>query len=259
MSQWLILLQKELLENVRNFKWIWVPLVFIILAIQQPITMYYMPQILESVGGLPEGAVFDFPVPSAEEVLATSLTQYNSLGVLIIVLITMGVIAAERKSGVAAMILVKPVSYTSFVTSKWFSVLLLVWASYFIGYLGAWYYTGVLFEFVSFSIFMQSFLMYGVWLTFVLTFTVFLNTFLKSSGLIAFISLGSIIIMSLISSILSNALSWSPALLGGYVTEFIMFAQMPDGAVISMVVSIAVIGIMLLLSVLLFRKNELAE
>ena len=38
-----VLLRKEGLENWRNKKWIWVPLVFILLAIMDPITNYYLP------------------------------------------------------------------------------------------------------------------------------------------------------------------------------------------------------------------------
>lgn len=258
MRQWIFLLQKEMLENIRNFKWIWMPLVFIILAVQQPVTMYYMPQIIEKFGGLPEGTVLQFPTPSAEEVIAASLTQYNSLGILIIVLSTMGIIASERKSGVAAMILVKPVSYTSFVTSKWIGSMLLLWVSFFCGYLGAWYYTGILFEFVPFSIFIESLLLYGIWLSFVTTLTLFFNSFMKSSGMIAFITLTIIILLSVFSSTLSNTLSWSPALLSNYVTQYLMMGVFPEEMTASLLLAIVSIIALLIASIFLFRKNELA-
>ena len=159
MSQWLTLFQKEILEMWRNFKWIWVPITFILLGVKEPLTSYYLPQIIKSFGGLPEGAIIDIPPPTAGAVLASGLSQYSTIGVLIIVLGTMGVIAGERKSGVAAMILVKPVSYFSYVTSKWAGSLLLVWFSLFIGYLLTWYYTGQLFEWVAFGEFLQSFVL----------------------------------------------------------------------------------------------------
>lgn len=41
---------KEMLEMWRSFKWLWVPLVFILLGIMQPVTTYYLPQILEMAG-----------------------------------------------------------------------------------------------------------------------------------------------------------------------------------------------------------------
>ncbi|MEH7526490.1 hypothetical protein V7149_24970 [Bacillus sp. JJ1503] len=51
MNQWVTLFNKEMVELSRNFKWIWVPIVFILLAVKEPLTVYFMPQILDAVGG----------------------------------------------------------------------------------------------------------------------------------------------------------------------------------------------------------------
>ncbi|HAQ07252.1 MAG TPA: ABC transporter permease, partial [Bacillus bacterium] len=146
MNQWLTLFNKEVLEMARNYKWIWVPITFIVLGVMDPLTTYYMPQILDSVGGLPEGAVIEIPTPTAIEVFIMSMSEYQTIGILIIVLSMMGIVAGERKSGVAQLILVKPVSHISFITSKWASSLVLMLLSLFLGLLASWYYTGVLFE-----------------------------------------------------------------------------------------------------------------
>src|SRR5699024_9883536 len=106
-----------------NKKWIWVPLVFILLAIIDPISNYYMPQIIDSIGGMPEGAVFEIPELSSAEVILMTLGQLSSLGVLVIILMSMGTIAGERKSGVIELILVKPVSYQHYITAKWAALL----------------------------------------------------------------------------------------------------------------------------------------
>lgn len=55
-----VLLQKEWRENTRNFKVVWIPLVFIFFGLSEPLTSYYLPQILESVGSLPENTVISF-------------------------------------------------------------------------------------------------------------------------------------------------------------------------------------------------------
>src|SRR5690625_2902426 len=127
--QWKTLFKKEVLENWRNYKWVWVPLVLILLAIMDPITTYYLPLIIDSVGGLPEGAVLEMPTPLPEDVIMMSLGQLSSLGVLIIVLMMMGTISGEIKSGVSELILVKPISYLNYITSKWASFLCMVWIS----------------------------------------------------------------------------------------------------------------------------------
>jgi ABC-2 type transport system permease protein len=258
MSQWLTLLQKEILEMWRNFKWIWVPITFVLIGVQKPLSTYYMPQILDSLGGLPEGAVIKIPTPSAAEVLIQGLSEYTTLGVLIIVLSTMGIIAAERKSGVAAMILVKPVSYRSFVTAKWAGGLLLLWFSFFIGYLATWYYTGILFDWIPAGDFFQSYLFYGLWLTVILTITLFFSAALLSPGVAGFISLAVVMVISLVSSSLSNLLEWSPAQLTGYANEILLSKVIPDDTLPASLITVFLIILLLSFSIFLFRKKELA-
>jgi ABC-2 type transport system permease protein len=259
MSQWMTLFQKELLEMWRNFKWIWVPITFILLGVSEPITSYYLPEIIKSFGGLPEGAVIDIPPPTAGAVLASGLSQYSTFGVLIIVLGTMGVVAGERKSGVAAMILVKPVSYLSYVTSKWAGSLLLVWFALFIGYLSTWYYTGQLFEWVAFGDFFQSFVLYGLWLTVILTVTVFFSSALLSPGMAGFISLALVLVVSIISGALSHLLEWSPSQLTSYASALLTTGELPDDTLPASLIGILLIVILLWLSVFLFKKKELAS
>lgn len=258
MRQFSVLFQKEMLEYWRNFKWVWMPMTFILLGIMDPISQHFLPQILNSVGDLPEGAVIKLPIPSAEEVLSMSLAQFDMLGILVLVLASMGVIAGERKSGVAAMILVKPVSYFSFVMSKWLSSLLLMWLSYFIGILASWYYIGLLFKFISFTDFLLSFLLYGLWLSLVITITIFYNSFLKTPGLVGFISLATIIIVNTLSGLFSEWLSWSPAQLKTYSSELLLQNGLPEGAFASIILTILLIVVLLFSSVLIFRKKELA-
>jgi ABC-2 type transport system permease protein len=258
MSQWLTLFRKELLELWRNFKWIWVPITFILLGATKPVTTYYTPQILKSVGNLPKGAKFEFPTPSAPEVLIQSLSQYTSLGVLIIVLTTMGIIAAERKSGVAAMILVKPVSYSSFVTAKWASAFLLVWVAFLFGDLASWYYTGILFDWIPLGDFFQTFFLYGLWLTVVMTLTLFFSSLLLSPGAAGFSALAVTIVLSLVSSTLSNVFKWSPSQLPGYADQILLSKGVSDDLMPACYISALIIVVFLVWSIVIFRKKELA-
>ncbi|MEH7376683.1 ABC transporter permease [Neobacillus drentensis] len=259
MSQWLTLFQKEILEMWRNFKWIWVPITFILLGVSKPITTYYTPQIIKSFGDLPEGAVIDIPPPSAAEVFIQALSQYSSLGVLIIVLSTMGIIAAERKSGVAAMILVKPVSYLSFVTAKWAGGILLLWFSLFIGSIATWYYTGILFAWIPAGDLIQSLLLYGLWLTVVLTLTVFFSASLMTPGIAGFLSIAIVIIFNIISSTFSTWLEWSPAQLTSYANEVLLSKTVPEQALSTSLIAFVCIIVLLGFSVVIFRKKELAS
>src|SRR5699024_12811597 len=105
-------------ENWRNRKWIWVPLVFILVAVMDPVTYYFLPQIIELSGGLPEGAVLEMPKMQPAEVAATSLESLSTYGIVILALFTMCAISGVIKSGVIEMILVKPVKYSHYIIAN---------------------------------------------------------------------------------------------------------------------------------------------
>ncbi|RHW38077.1 ABC transporter permease [Neobacillus notoginsengisoli] len=258
MSQWLTLFQKELLEMWRNFKWVWVPITFILLGVQEPLISYYMPQIIESVGNLPEGAVIEIPPPSEAEVLVSSMGQFNTLGVLIIILVSMSLVAGERKSGIAAMILVKPVSYAKYITAKWAGSLLLVWVAFLIGMLASWYYTGILFDWIPIGDLLGATLLEGLWLSFVLTVSVFFSSLLLVPGAAGFAGLATIIILTILSGSLGHWLEWSPAGLPGYAGGLLMAGKVPDDTVMAAVLSLAAIIVLLTVSVVAFKRKELA-
>lgn len=258
MKQWLTIFQKENLEMWRNFKWIWFPISFVLLGVSEPLSVYYMPQIIDSLGGMPEGTVIEIPTPAAPEILFQSISQFNTIGLLIIVLASMGLISAERKSGVAELILVKPVSYISYITAKWAAALFLVWGSLFLGLIASWYYVMILFETVPVVDLFSAFAVYGLWLSFVLTITIFYNACFKSPGVVGFISMATIIVLSLISGALSHWLDWSPAQLSSYSNIILVSGELPEGTIGAIILSISGIMILLFLSIIFFRKKELA-
>lgn len=214
-TRFVVMMQKELLELVRSFKLLWVPLVFVLLGIMQPVSTYYLPLLLELAGHLPEGAVIEIPKPVGSEVLAETLQQFGTLGVLVLVLAGMGTVSGERNSGAASLILVKPISVLSFIGSKWTVMLLLSWVSLIAGYLASWYYTGLLIGDVPFAKFFNSLCIYGLWLSFVMTMTVFFSTLLRSPGAAAFSTLGVSVTLSLLAGIFPKQLGWSPGAISG--------------------------------------------
>lgn len=257
--QWTTLYKKEMLENWRNFKWIWFPLIMIVLAILDPISTYYLPLIIESVGGLPDGATIDIPTPLPREVIMMSLGQLSSLGVLIIVLLSMGTIAGERKSGVSELILVKPVSYKNYITSKFASLLTLVWFSLIIAMLASWYYVNLLFGEITFISLIQVIFFYGLWLTLVVSLVIFFNTLFKSPGLIAFLTIALIMIMSIITQIFGRFLLWSPNNLSKHIHESLIVNEITTDLMITSSITVVLIIILLVVSIFTFKTKELAN
>jgi len=259
MTQWLVLYRKEMLELWRSMKWLWVPVVFVILGVMQPISSYYLPDILKSAGNLPEGAIIQIPTPSSLEVLAQTISQYGTMGVLILVLSSMGIVAGERQSGVAAMILVKPVPHASFITAKWAAASTLTLASFAAGFAAAWYYTVILFGEVPIAQTLQGFAAYALWLMFVITVTVTMSALFKGNGAIAFISIGSIALLTIISGLLTRYLSWSPSKLADYAGNLLLTGKAGESLPYAIGISLAAMAVLLVLAIAGFKRKELVE
>lgn len=255
MSKWFVLFRKEWLEMARNYKIIWIPLTFMLLGLMQPVTSYYMPEILKNASNLPEGAVIKIPMPSSGEVLAQTLGQFNQMGILILVLAFMGIVSAERRSGMIKMIFVKPVSLPSYITAKWVSALLLSFGSLVLGMLAAWYYTILLIGDFPFMKLLTGTGLYFIWILFILTFTVFLSSRLKSSGLVAAFSLLVSIILSLLTSLLDKWMEWSPAMLTSTATEVLAKGKVEGPLLLPMVIT----GLLIILFLTLAASRPRTE
>ncbi|MYL50982.1 ABC transporter permease subunit [Halobacillus litoralis] len=255
--QWMTIYKKECLESARNYKWVWVPLVFILFCIMDPLTTYYLPQILESTGGLPEGATFDMPTPPPANVFMMSISQMNTLGVLVIALITMGTIAGERKSGVAELILVKPVSYTNYVTAKWAAHISLVLLSIFVGLLASWYYVQLLFGDISFIYVLITTAFYGVYIIFVLSISLFMNTWTKVPGFVLFLTISILMILNIISSVFSHLLEWSPTKIPSYLPSLLRSGEVETDLWFASLFTIVTIVLLLFGAIQTLKRKEI--
>lgn len=254
------MLEKEMLELLRSFKLLWVPLVFVLLGIMQPVSSYYMPIILEKAGNLPDGAVIDIPLPQSTDVLAQTLQQFGTIGVLVLALVCMGVVSAERNSGAASLILVKPIGLFTYIGSKWTAMLVLVWGSLAAGYLASWYYTNLLIGSVPFLNVLSSLLIYGLWLTFVMTMTIFFSTLLRSAAGAAFSAIGVTVVFSLLTGIFSKQLGWSPGALSSFAYQSVGVSVAGDSHFIWAIIStLVIIAGVIFASVLLLRRSSAVE
>ncbi|MHA6260906.1 ABC transporter permease [Sporosarcina sp. CAU 1771] len=248
MSGFGVLLKKEWLENTRNFKLLWVPLVFILFGIIEPVTNYYLPEIMKSVGNMPEGAEFHWPEFQGTDIFVSLLSQYQLIGTLVIVLAFMGVISGERKSGTATLLYVRPISFSSYFLSKWVVVNGIVLGSVWLGFLAAWYYIDILFDRVDAGQVIPFITTYSLWIVFVVTVVLALSAWLPTggaAGLAIFITL----ILQLIDSLIGRYWSVSPWKLPTYATYwFEANSEMSDfwwsaGLTVLVIVGLILFGI----------------
>lgn len=191
MNTFIALSKKEISQITREYKIFWLPIVFILLGITQPIMMYYLPVILQSLGGV-EGIMIDpnMAKPEGGEVLASTLnSQFDQLGIIILVVATMSIIQGEKANGMMAFILTRPVSISSYLNSKIIIHYILAVICMALGYAVSYGYSAYLFTTVPMTQAIWALVFYCVWLLFVITFVAMMSTFFTSPAFIALISI----------------------------------------------------------------------
>ncbi len=250
------LFKKEWLEAWRDKKLIWLPVVLSLLAVSQPISTYFMPEILDMAGNLPDGAVIEIPVPSGEEVLAGTLSQFGMIGTAIFVLSAMGVISNERTSDSLSLVMARPVEPFEYISSKWVAQALIFLLSFALSYGLAYYYTNLLFNQVEFKRFISSLGVYSLWILFTLSITLFLGTLMKKNGGIAGLSIMTVATFSILGTLFPKFMGWSPANALNQAGSILLTGKWEESIGVMMFVSIALIFGLVLLSIFSFKKYE---
>ena len=259
MKQWQVLVRKEMLEMWRSFKWLWLPVVFVIMGAMQPLATYYMPQLIDALGGLPEGTVIEIPTPTGNQMMAELVGEYGTLGVLVLVLAGMGLIAGEKLNRYLSLVMVRPVPHGSFITAKWASYVTLGLSSLVAGVLVGWYYTEMLIGQVDVLQLVGGTLIYALWLVFVMTVTLLMSTLMKGSAAVASSSILLIVAITLVTSILDRFMTWSPAKLTSHALLVIAEGTTGDSFWLSVAASVVLIVVMLLVCIRIFKRQELAD
>lgn len=221
MNQFGILFHKEWRENLRSYKIFWIPIVFILFGILEPVTNYFLPQLLDSLGNLPEGAVIELPVPKPEEILQAVIGQYQLIGMAILILAYMGTIAGERKSGTATLLYVRPLSFRDYFLSKWLMASITGVISVWLGLLAAYYYIFLLFDQVEIIPFLQFAGTYSVWILLVVTIVLASSAAMPNAGLAAAVSLALVFFMQIVDSLVGAYWTFSPMKIPAYAAQWL--------------------------------------
>ncbi|WP_310830241.1 ABC transporter permease [Paenibacillus pedocola] len=222
MRKFWTLYSKEMLESLRSYRLVWIPVVFIILGIMQPLTTYYLPDILKASGDMPPGMLEGYEMPGAAAVMAQALGQYGTIGMLVLALAAMNSLAGERSSGSAELLMVKPIAPAVIILAKWAAHLTVLFIALGLGAAAAGYYTVQLMGSLSVSDCLAATGLYSLWLLSAVSLTLLFSAFMRGPAA-AFLALLSAAVMSLLYSLLPSDFDWLPAALpdlsAGQLTE----------------------------------------
>lgn len=204
--------KQEWREAWSNKRLIWIPIVLMLLASMQPLTLYFLPDILASGGNLPEGAVIDLPTPTPEEVLISVSEQLRQIGLLVVLLSAMHTFSHERTNGTLAWLKSLQIPTSRIVVSKWAHYVLLTVGGLLLAQLAAAYYTLILFEPFDVPAFLVSTALLVCHFVVQLSIFILLASMLESGVVAVVLTLGLHFVMSLLTGWVD--LDWMPWMLG---------------------------------------------
>ena len=248
MHAFIALSKKEINQMTKEYKIVWLPIVFILLGLTQPIMTYYLPVILQSAGGV-EGIMIDpnMAKPEGGEVLASTLnSQFDQLGIIILVVATMSIIQGEKANGMMAFILTRPVSISSYLNSKIIIHYILAVISIVLGYTMSYGYSAYLFTTVPLTQALWALVFYCVWLLFIITFVAMMSTFFNSPAFIALISIVVLLICRFLAGLHPFIDVVNPASNSLYATNILMTGEMGNWYGINIVVTLLLVLLMIM-------------
>lgn len=140
-----ILLKNEVAEQFRSRKLIAIVFVFLFFGLMSPITAMFMPEIFASISES-QNIKIEIPDPVWTDAVVQYVKNMSQMISFILIIVYMGIIAREKENGILVFLLVKPVSRSAFMLSKYASVCIAVFAGISASFIAASFYTFLFFE-----------------------------------------------------------------------------------------------------------------
>lgn len=254
MKQFGILLRKEFQESWRSFRLLWIPIVFISLGIMDPITNYYMEDILGAVGYLPEDVALAWPEFTAADILLATTSQFQMIGLIVFVAVFASSISKERQNGTATFLYVRPLEHSSYFLSKWVMAVVIAVLSVIAGYATSVYYTVILFGELPVDGVLKMIGTYSLWMMFVLAFTLALSAMFKTAVAMG-ISLTLVIVGTIFDPIIGKYWVYSPMKLATYGVDFLKAGPDMTHFNVTLGITAALTVICLMVGIYFSKKN----
>ena len=153
MTGFVVLLGKELREQVRTYRLPIVTIVFALFGITSPALARYTKELIAALGSQAAGGIeIIVPEPTVANAVGQLLKNLGQFGILIAILLAMGTVASEKERGTTGLILTKPASRMSFLLAKLVAIGVTLAIAVAVGCSFGAIYTALLFEGASLDI-----------------------------------------------------------------------------------------------------------
>ena len=244
---------KELQEIARTWRLLVLPGIMLFFAVSGPILAKMTPELLASLTTSQPGVVIKLPDPTYVDAYVQWAKNLSQLVVFALLIVSGGIVAAERTTGTAVLVLTKPVSRAGFVVAKFLAQSGLVAVATLVCTTVTWGVTFAVFgEAPPATLFEAA----GVWLAFAILLVSI--TLLLSCALSAIAAAGTAILVYfaiLLASGWGPAVRWSPA---GLVSAPMNLVMARTGEVgWPLATCVALTGVFVLAAIAVFNRQEL--
>ena len=252
MKDFKTLLFKELKEQFRTYRLLIVSGVFLFFGLTTPLMLKYLPEIIKLAGEDTTG--IPLPAPTALE----SLREYSGtalqIGILVVVLITMGAVAGERSRGTAVMTLSKPVGIGAFVAAKLAAISATFVTGLMLGGVGCYGYTVLLLGDGNLGGFVAQTLLLAVFLIFCIATTLVFSAIFKNS-----LAAGGISIGILLTGAVLTQVPWLGRVIPNSLTTWGNHIVAGEGGTewLALIITFVLIGVSAFLATLILKGKEI--
>ncbi|MEN8098603.1 MAG: ABC transporter permease [Chloroflexota bacterium] len=253
-----VLLRKEWLESWRTYRVLVLLVVLAAFGILSPVTARYMPQIIQLASTdqaelaalaeiIPEPHPFDSVVQLARNVTGS--------GLIVIIVLTMGIVSREKQTGTIVLLLSRPVHRAVFLVAKLTIMVAVTLIGLLVASLICYLYTGLLFStWLSLPNMLIMTVLLLLYLLVPAGYTFLGSTVLKSQFLAAGLGFSVWGLLGILGYVGELGPYLPSALVDSSILMFQGEAFQSWGAVL---VSLALVGLSVLLTIVVFRRQEL--
>lgn len=247
-------LKKEIMESVRTYKLFIMLIVFLVFGIMSPLTAKITPDLINIL--MPEGMTITLAEPTALDSWTQFFKNISQMGLIVMVIVFSGVLATEISKGTLINMLTKGLSRVAVILSK-FTCVVLIWTISLVLALGVTGgYTVYLFpdggiHHLFFSIFCLW--LFGVFLLAVLIF----SATLVNNNYGCLLITGAAVVACLLANIIPDAYAYNPVSLASMNMDLLTNTIEPSSILFAVVIAAASSLVLLVSSVLVFRKKLL--
>ena len=246
--------KKELLEQLRTFKWLIILSVFFLFGMMSPVMAKLLPDILS--GMEVEGMVIKVPEPTALDAYAQFFKNFTQMGMLVVLLVFGGTLSGELSKGTLINILAKGLPRHTVLLSKYMAAVLLWTVGYLVAAATNYGYTAYLFKTTTVENLLFS--LFCLWLfgCFVLALIILSSTIASGNfgGLI--LSAVALVVMLLLD-IFPNTHRYNPISLASENLALLSGNVQTEELAIAVVITVILTVACLVAAIALFRKKKL--